>query len=151
MAQTAHISISLPGGGYGNVLYQLLDKYSYVDSVALDAGGMASLDVECGADVQYMRLIVGKEKLPMILHRGDTVSVRINLGDIYKSEIAGSAETVYLLRAISCKNNMELKSMMRRNPGMEANLLLAEKLDSDKDLKILKAVAECFADCQVGS
>lgn len=148
-AQPARVNISLPSGVCSHVSYQLLDKYSYVDSVALDAAGNASLYVECAEDIQYMRLIVGREKLPMILHRGDTVSVMINPSEICKSEIVGSAETAYLLRAISCKNNMELKSMMRRNPGMEANLLLAEKLDPDKDLKIMKAVAADFADCQL--
>ena len=148
-SQNAHISIKADVNSSQHIIYQKLDKYSLIDSVAVDDEGRAEIDVVCSDEYQFFRLITGRHKLPMILKSGDSISVSINTANIYKSEISGSAESEYLIKGLAAKNDIELKHLIKNNPDMMANVLLAYKLDISKNLNIVKDVAERFGGRQL--
>lgn len=149
-SQNAHINIKKPGSGSGHVVYQRLDKYSFVDSVALDGMGIATIDVECDEEYQFFRLILGQQKLPMILQKGENATVELDTNDILKSKLSGSPETEYLLASARGRYNPgSVRKMIKKNPERIANLFMVEWLDFGKDFDIIKGVAERFAQCNL--
>lgn len=140
-SQTAHINISVPDSPFSGLVYQSLDKYSIVDSLALDENGAAQLDVECRGEFQFFRLVLGRDKLPMILHGGEQVSVTVNSANILESKVTGSPDTEYLLNGL-LMDDKPLRKIMKRNPASIANIFLADRLDPDKDIDILKEIIE---------
>ncbi len=146
-SQNAHISIHVPGISSGHVAYQRLDKYSFVDSVALDGMGTATIDVECDEKYQFFRLILGQQKLPMILQKGENVAVTLHGYNILESEVSGSPETEYFLRLLQQYKDGGAQSclkMIRKNPERVGNIFVAGMMDIKNDYAIIKSVADRF-------
>lgn len=147
-AQTARIIISVNDASVGSVAYQSLDEYSFVDSVAI-SHGKAEIEVPVKSRYQFFRLIVGNQKLPMILSEGDRAAVDICAADIWKSQISGSLESEYFLSLINlyrAKGAQGCTKMMRKNPDRIGNVFIADMLDPKENLSLIKSVALRFKD-----
>jgi len=143
MAQQATVNVGVVGVDSCKVIYQSLDKYSFLDSV-LVGGQPVAINVDVSGKYQFFRLILGNEKLPMILQAGESTSVLINAEDIWKSTISGSMESEYFLTLLIQyrKGGAEsCKKIMRKNPDRIGNLFIADMLDVEKNLSIIKGVA----------
>ncbi|MCQ2253750.1 MAG: hypothetical protein MJZ61_09895, partial [Bacteroidales bacterium] len=112
----------------------------------MNAEGRATIEMFASeATHNYLRLIIGNSKLPMIVHKGENVEVVINLDDIHKSRISGSPESEYLNRGL-CADGKGLCRIIRKNPDCLANVFLVGCLDFDKYFGIYKLVADRFKD-----
>ncbi|MCQ2252362.1 MAG: DUF4369 domain-containing protein [Bacteroidales bacterium] len=146
-SQNAHISIKVPGIGNGHVVYQKLDKYSLIDSVAI-VDGEAGIEIATESEITFARVIFKNKKLPLILHKGEDVKVVFNLENVYKSQIEGSPVSAYLNKGM-CMDRKALSKTIKKNPDYLANIFLVESLDYGKDYAVFKSVADRFRDLEI--